>query len=89
MYEIVQKLEFSWETYEKAFQATCQKRGTVFSNKKIETELDNISTSEEMEKMWNQFRKRNHFVPDIEYLQLMRTVSDTIKKMCEISEHIS
>lgn len=87
LYEIVQKLEFSWETYEKAFQATCQKRGTVFSNKKIDTELDNISTSEEMEKMWNQFRKRNHFVPDIEYLQLMRTVSDTIKKMCEVSKN--
>lgn len=34
LYEIVQKLEFSWDIYRKAYYSTCKKRETVFSKKK-------------------------------------------------------
>lgn len=36
MYEIAHKIEFSEEIYRKAFNATCRKRGTVFSVDRVE-----------------------------------------------------
>lgn len=78
MYEIVQKLEFSWDMYRQAFAATCKKRETIFSKEKVDTELENLSKSKELEKMWSRFKVKNHFVENIGYSEIIKTISVTI-----------
>lgn len=78
LYEIKQKLDFSMDIYRQAFNATCKKRGTIFSKEQVEFELKNLATSTEMEKMWNQFKGKNYFVEDIEYFEVIQTISDII-----------
>lgn len=78
LYEIKQKLDFSTDIYRQAFNATCKKRGTIFSKEQVEFELKNLATSTEMEKMWNQFKGKNYFVEDIEYFEVIQTISDII-----------
>lgn len=78
LYEIKQKLDFSTDIYRQAFNATCKKRGTIFSKEQVEFELKNLATSTEMEKMWNQFKGKNYFVEDIEYFEVIQTISDLI-----------
>lgn len=43
LYEIVQRMNFSWETYKTAFHATCKKRETIFTSEKVEKELENFT----------------------------------------------
>lgn len=81
LYKIAQKLEFSWDIYRQAFESTCKKRETIFSKEKVNAELKSLSTSTEMEKMWNQFKSKNYFVENIEYSEMIRSISDTIMKM--------
>ena len=81
LYEIVQKLDFSWDIYRAAFDSTCRKRETPFSKEKVNTELINLSTSIEMEKMWNQFKRKNYFVENLEYSKVIKIISDAIWKM--------
>ena len=75
LYEIVQRMNFSWETYKVAFQATCKRRETIFTREKVEKELGNLSSSKEMEKSWILFKSKNYFVDDIEYANLIRCIS--------------
>ena len=81
LYEIVQKLEFSWDVYRQAFYSTCKKRETIFSKEKVEAELKNLSESTEMEEMWEQFKNKNYFVPNIEYSKIIKTISDTMMRI--------
>ena len=81
LYEIAQKLEFSWDTYQQAFASTCKKRETIFSKEKVDTELKNLSESIEMEKMWNQFKNKNCFVENIQYCEFIKTISTLILKI--------
>ena len=81
LYEIAQKLEFSWDTYQQAFESTCKKRETIFSKEKVDTELKNLSESIEMEKMWNQFKNKNCFVENIQYCEVIKTISTLILKI--------
>lgn len=81
LYEIAQKLEFSWEIYRQAFYSTCKKRETIFSKEKVNAELKNLSASTEMEKMWDQFKTKNYFVENIEYSKIIKIISDTIMKI--------
>lgn len=83
LYEIVQKLEFSWDIYRKAYYSTCKKRETVFSKKKVETELKNLSVSIEMQEMWNHFRNKNYFVENVEYSKMIKVISEAIMKIYE------
>lgn len=78
MYEIIQKLDFSWDIYRQAFDSTCKKRETIFSKEKVNIELKNLSENIEMEKMWNQFKNKNYFVEDIEYSQIIKSISSAI-----------
>ena len=48
LYEITGNKEFSWSTASDAFNATCRKRKTEFSNERIEDELKNITDSKEL-----------------------------------------
>ena len=78
LYEIAQKLEFSWDIYRQAFASTCKKRKTIFSKEKVNTELKNLSESREIEKMWNQFKSKNCFVENIQYCDVIKTISTLI-----------
>lgn len=81
LYEIAQKKDYSFDTYKKAFYATCKKRGTEFSVEKIREELNSIASSDEMNKMWDNFKRKNYFVEDIEYQVIMEQVLQTIMKI--------
>mgnify|MGYP004599646129 FL=1 len=83
MYEIVQKKKFSIEVYKKAFWATCTRRKTEFSENRIRKELDSIATSDDMEMLWDNFKKKNYFVDDIEYKSIIESVTRTIMKTIE------
>ena len=81
LYEIVQKLEFSWDIYRQAFASTCKKRGTIFTKENVYAELKNFSASAEMETMWNRFKSKNHFVENITYSEIITSISDTISNL--------
>ena len=81
MYEIIQKLDFSWDIYHQAFDSTCRKRETLFSKEKVTAELKNISESSEMESMWNQFKSKNYFVENVEYPEIIKTISEAIRNI--------
>ena len=81
IYEITGNKEFSWSIASDAFIATCKKRKTEFSNERIEDELRNITNSKELETLWNNYRKKNYFVGQIEYQAMIRLVSDAIRKI--------
>lgn len=81
LYEITGNKEFSWSIASDAFKATCRKRKTEFSNERIEDELKNITESKELEALWNNFRKKNYFVGEIEYQAMTRMVSDALRKI--------
>lgn len=83
LYEIAQKKDFSFDIYKKAFYATCKKRGTEFLAGKIREELNSIASSDEMNKMWDNFKRKNYFVEDIEYQVIMEQVLQTIMKIVE------
>ncbi len=61
-----------------AFAATCKKRETIFSKEKVDTELKNLSQSKEIEEMWKQFKSKNCFVENIQYCDVIKTISDLI-----------
>lgn len=88
LYEIAQKLHFSWNIYRQAFASTCKKRETVFSKEKVHTELKHLSESREMEKMWNQFKSKNYFVENIQYSEVIKTVSALILNVYEGKQEI-
>lgn len=54
-----------------AFHATCKKRETVFSTKEIENTLSRIQNDEPLAKMWEQFRKKNFFVGDLQWDEVL------------------
>ena len=81
LYEITGNKDFSWSIAPDAFKATCRKRKTEFSNERIEDELKNITDSKELETLWNNFRKKNYFVGEIEYQAMILLVSDAIRKI--------
>ena len=78
LYEIIQKLNFSWDIYRQAFFSTCTKRKTSFSKERVEAELINISSSMKMKEMWNKFKSKNYYVDDIEYSIILKNIYDTI-----------
>lgn len=67
IYEIVQMKNFSYDILRDAFSNTCKKRETPFSRNTILEELNNISSSVDMNAMWNNYKNKNFYVEDIEY----------------------
>ena len=45
---------------------------------KVNTELKNLSESREIEKMWNQVKSKNCFVENIQYCDVIKTISTPI-----------
>lgn len=66
-----------------AFQATCKKRETVFSISEIEDTLSKIKNDEPLAKMWEQFRKKNSFVGNLQWEETMQEVLQIMGKLIE------
>lgn len=82
-YDVYEIMKRSADTVDKvillqAFRATCRKRETVFSKEEIIETLALIEKNEEMAGMWERFRKRNYFVGDLEWKEVLEGVSDVI-----------
>ncbi|MDE6063525.1 MAG: nucleotidyl transferase AbiEii/AbiGii toxin family protein [Lachnospiraceae bacterium] len=54
-----------------AFRATCKKRETIFSKEEMSEILTMIEEDAGMAGMWEQFRKRNYFVGDLEWKEVL------------------
>lgn len=61
-----------------AFAATCKKRETVFSKQEIIETLTMIEKDAGMAGMWRQYKKRNYFVGNLEWREVMNGVLDVI-----------
>ena len=63
-----------------AFHATCEKRETVFTQDEITDTLSKIKENEAMAQMWEQFRRKNFFVGDLQWDEV---ICDVLKTMDE------
>ncbi len=81
IYEIVQMKNFSYDILRDAFSNTCKKRETPFSRNTILEELNNISSSVDMNVMWNNYKNKNFYVEDIEYEVIVQSIRNTITKI--------
>ncbi len=81
IYEIVQMKNFSYDILRDAFSNTCKKRETPFSQNTILEELNNISSSVDMNAMWNNYKNKNFYVEDIEYEVIVQSIRNTITKI--------
>ncbi len=61
-----------------AFTATCKKRATMFSKEEMSETLTMIENSAGMAEMWEQFRKRNYFVGNLEWKDVLSDVLDAV-----------
>lgn len=69
----------SKEILVEAFQATCKKRETVFTKTEVADILALIEKNEGMALMWEQFRKKNYFVGDLEWESVLQDVLRVIE----------
>lgn len=86
VYELVRNTTFSWETAREAFAATCKRRESQFSKSRAEEIMNNISDSKELEETWNTFAKKNHFVGEISFADVIPKVRESIIKMVDTGE---
>ncbi|MBD5479080.1 MAG: nucleotidyl transferase AbiEii/AbiGii toxin family protein [Lachnospiraceae bacterium] len=61
-----------------AFRATCKKRATMFSKEEMSEILTMIEKDAGMAGMWEQFRKRNYFVGDLEWKEVLNGVLNVV-----------
>lgn len=61
-----------------AFHATCEKRETIFTKTEITDTLAKIKENESMAQMWEQFRKKNFFVGNLQWDEI---ICDVLKTM--------
>lgn len=62
----------------KAFRATCKKRETIFSNEEMSETLTLIEENTGMAQMWEQFKKKNYFVGDLDWKDVLSDVLNVI-----------
>ncbi len=63
---------------QEAFRATCEKRDTIFSEEEMKDTLAKIVASKAMAQMWEQFRKKNFFVGDLQWDEVLQEVMKTM-----------
>ncbi|SKA65652.1 Nucleotidyl transferase AbiEii toxin, Type IV TA system [Eubacterium uniforme] len=78
VYELEVNDEYSVETLMKAFDATCKKRDTVFTDEKIYEELNNIKSSKLLRRLWNSYKEKNYYVEELSYDKVVRSVEKLI-----------
>ncbi len=66
-----------------AFQATFKKRETVFSKSEVEDTLSKIKNDGPLAEMWEQFRKKNFFVGDLQWEEALQEVLHITGKLIE------
>ena len=66
-----------------AFQATCKKRETIYSKEEIEDTLSKIKNDKHLFEMWEQFRKKNFYVGDLQWEDVLQEVLHTMSKLIE------
>ena len=80
VYEIMKicATEVDKELLSKAFRATCKKRETIFSREEMLEILTMIGKNAGMANMWEQFRKKNYFVGDLGWNDVLSDVLNVI-----------
>ena len=71
--------EVNKELLSEAFQATCKKRETVFTKTEVADTLALIEKDEGVAQMWEQFRKKNYFVGELEWEIVLQDVLRVIE----------
>ena len=85
LYELIQIIDFSWDVYKNAFDKTCEKRETIYEKEEAMRIMKEVASDSDMENRWGQFRKKNDFVGDIMYKQLMDALMETTNKLFHTS----
>lgn len=85
LYELIQIIDFSWDVYKNAFDKTCEKRKTIYEKEEAMRIMKEVASDSDMENRWGQFRKKNDFVGDIMYKQLMDVLMETTNKLFHTS----
>lgn len=85
LYELIQIIDFSWDVYKNAFDKTCEKRKTIYEKEEAMRIMKEVASDSDMENRWGQFRKKNDFVGDIMYKQLMDALMETTNKLFHTS----
>ena len=85
LYELIQIIDFSWDVYKNAFDKTCEKRKTIYEKEEAIRIMKEVAYDSDMENRWCQFRKKNDFVGDIMYKQLMDALMETTNKLFHTS----
>lgn len=68
------------EILNEAFYATCEKRETIFSHEELISMLNKINDNVAMAQMWEQFRKKNFFVGDLTWEEVLAGVISKIEE---------
>lgn len=85
LYELIQIIDFSWDVYKNAFDKTCEKRKTIYEKEEAMRIMKEVASDSDMENRWGKFRKKNDFVGDIMYKQLMDALMETTNKLFHTS----
>ena len=81
VYMLVQNVDFSWSILKDAFTATCNKRGTDYSQERISRELELIDNDKKLEANWSKFKKKNFFAEALEWRHVIESITDSVKKV--------
>ena len=73
--------KIDYDTLKEAFQATCKKRETIFSKEEIEDTLLKIKSDKPLDQLWEQFRKKNFFVGDLQWEEVLEEVLHIVGKV--------
>ena len=65
----------------KAFESTCVKRETAFSEEEVNIILDKIKVDSGLEEMWNRYRSVNYFVNELEWYEIISFDAEKIAIM--------
>lgn len=75
--------EIDYSLLIEAFRATCRKRETVFTKVEIEDTFSKIKNNKPLAEMWEQYRKKNFFVGDLQWEEVLQEVLHIIGKLIE------
>lgn len=65
----------------KAFQATCQKRNTLFDQETLCTRFSELAEDQEMPARWAQFKESNYFVDDVLWEKVLSSLERIIETL--------
>lgn len=83
LYKLTYKMEFSEEVYKEAFINTCAKRKTVYEKEEALRILEEIANDVDTKTRWDQFKKKNAYVGDIDFIEMMDKIKECITHLYE------